>query len=551
MTVDTEILESLFADFVRFLKEEKGESFITFKSSAFVNKDENYKYEVQEKAKESLQQQWWKPEDVGTGRIQEKVLNAISAKPVNQYNWHKNNLIDWRKRDDFKKLAPNTALENTLFNFFKNKIKDSQAFEEFLNIGLSYQLIAYFYFTKHRDLYLPITQERFDEIFVLIGLPEFKTSGRASWDNYSAFINITKQVRDFLKTKDAKATLLDAHTFLYILGSQMREANFPFSVNNAMAREQPAAIASEQIAEESLIHHELPSSPVEVENAILEGNRNRNTYLFAWNPQFWPWDELESNIQKVYGTGTTYVEDWSCGQTKSIMLEDRFFLVKLGTDIKALDTNVKGIIGSGTIVREPYLKKSIQDPSKETLHVDLKFDNLLNPYMEDILSFDILKAGELANQHWSPQSSGISVKPELVDKLEEVWFNFFNSANIRHNPFLPNNNPITYSEGVPYQVTQTVYERSPHARKACIEKYGLSCFVCRFNFAKVYGDIGKDFIHVHHINHISKIGKSYRVDPITDLRPVCPNCHAMLHRQKEGMSIEELKSTLGPGQLRD
>jgi 5-methylcytosine-specific restriction protein A len=57
----------------------------------------------------------------------------------------------------------------------------------------------------------------------------------------------------------------------------------------------------------------------------------------------------------------------------------------------------------------------------------------------------------------------------------------------------------------------------------------------------MYGDIGKGFIHVHHLKPVSQIGETYEVDPINDLRPVCPNCHAMLHRPEETLTIEELK----------
>lgn len=113
------------------------------------------------------------------------------------------------------------------------------------------------FFIKDSQRYLPITQERFDEIFVLIGLPEFKTSGQASWENYLEFININKQVRDFLKTKDPNATLLDAHSFLYILGSQMKEANFKFTSIGEITSPQAKTTPAEELAEEPLIVEEL------------------------------------------------------------------------------------------------------------------------------------------------------------------------------------------------------------------------------------------------------------------------------------------------------
>ncbi len=43
---------------------------------------------------------------------------------------------------------------------------------------------------------------------------------------------------------------------------------------------------------------------------------------------------------------------------------------------------------------------------------------------------------------------------------------------------------------------------------------------------------------------ISEIAEEYEVDPVKDLRPVCPNCHAMIHRRSPPLSIEELQVLL-------
>lgn len=61
------------------------------------------------------------------------------------------------------------------------------------------------------------------------------------------------------------------------------------------------------------------------------------------------------------------------------------------------------------------------------------------------------------------------------------------------------------------------------------------------NFKDTYGKIGEDYIHVHHEVEISSIAEEYEVDPIEDLKPVCPNCHAMLHRRKPAYTIDELR----------
>jgi HNH endonuclease len=106
------------------------------------------------------------------------------------------------------------------------------------------------------------------------------------------------------------------------------------------------------------------------------------------------------------------------------------------------------------------------------------------------------------------------------------------------------NSEETFREGVVRQVSVNAYERDPKARQKCIEYYGLDCSVCGFNFRKVFGQLGEGFIHVHHLRPISEIAAEYEVDPIKDLRPVCPNCHAMIHRRSPPLSIEEIKMLL-------
>lgn len=99
-------------------------------------------------------------------------------------------------------------------------------------------------------------------------------------------------------------------------------------------------------------------------------------------------------------------------------------------------------------------------------------------------------------------------------------------------------------EGALKKISVNFYERSPKARRKCIEYYGERCCVCGFGFFAKYGEIGKGFIHVHHLVPLSAIGKEYEVDSIKDLRPVCPNCHVIIHRRQPAYSIEEVKAFL-------
>lgn len=102
----------------------------------------------------------------------------------------------------------------------------------------------------------------------------------------------------------------------------------------------------------------------------------------------------------------------------------------------------------------------------------------------------------------------------------------------------------TYIEGTIRRVTVNGYERDPQARQQCIESYGCQCCVCGLSFEKKYGRIGAGFIHVHHLVPLSALKQEYEIDPIKDLRPVCPNCHAMLHKSDPPFSIEELRELI-------
>lgn len=148
------------------------------------------------------------------------------------------------------------------------------------------------------------------------------------------------------------------------------------------------------------------------------------------------------------------------------------------------------------------------------------------------------------------KSNGLKAAPQgpikVISKLSEyINSNFTDNNQTEYFPDILNEDVVQY-EGLKKQVTVNKYERSSLARKKCIDFHGLNCYVCDMNFLNYYGEIGAGFIHVHHLVPIHQIGKEYKVDYKEDLVPVCPNCHAMLHRKNNGseISIEELKKMI-------
>ncbi|MNE42714.1 HNH endonuclease [compost metagenome] len=96
-----------------------------------------------------------------------------------------------------------------------------------------------------------------------------------------------------------------------------------------------------------------------------------------------------------------------------------------------------------------------------------------------------------------------------------------------------------YPEGVAVTISVNTFERNRAAREACIRHHGCKCKACNFDFRETYGSIGAGFIHVHHIIPLATIRQGYQVDPINDLVPLCPNCHAILHAAS--MTVEDLQ----------
>ena len=155
----------------------------------------------------------------------------------------------------------------------------------------------------------------------------------------------------------------------------------------------------------------------------------------------------------------------------------------------------------------------------------------------DMLSLEVLKRHGLKSAPQGP----IKISDPLGEYIDAYMHDDY-AVGLFPEEDIPENS----YEGAVRQVYGNKYERSSIARKKCIEYHGCRCSICGMDFEKDYGAIGKGFIHVHHIVPLNKIGKEYVVDYKNDLIPVCPNCHAMLHRTMDGKeaTVEELKALI-------
>lgn len=136
-------------------------------------------------------------------------------------------------------------------------------------------------------------------------------------------------------------------------------------------------------------------------------------------------------------------------------------------------------------------------------------------------------------------------EPAAKDFIQNVLAYIDRTLPDNRNPF--DELPSEYSEsGIAKKVPVNKYERNREARERCLKKYGAKCAICGFASGEQYGEQFAGVIQVHHIVPISEIKADYKINPDTDLIPVCPNCHMILHTKSKTTgkepTIDEVRS---------
>ena len=101
-----------------------------------------------------------------------------------------------------------------------------------------------------------------------------------------------------------------------------------------------------------------------------------------------------------------------------------------------------------------------------------------------------------------------------------------------------------YPEGRLSRLTANRYERDRRNRAAAIAIHGSLCSACGVDFGKLYGSVAAGYIEVHHVTPLSELGPDYVIDPMHDLIPLCPNCHAVAHRRNPPFTVDEIAGFL-------
>lgn len=224
--------------------------------------------------------------------------------------------------------------------------------------------------------------------------------------------------------------------------------------------------------------------------------------ILSWNPEradpgHWRGLSYAAAVDEVASRGQS-VQPWSADADMPVGADA--WLVLDGA-------HVRGLAGHGVVV------------GGDSGRIHVAFDALLP--LGDHIPFDVLQqAGVLLDR-----GHGSGLSPAEEASLRSAWVRLGPPPGPTPAQLVPG----TYPDEAVTRVSVNRYERDPEARRACIAHRGSSCAACGFSFEVAYGEIGKDFIDVHHVVPPWRLGPGYQLDPLTDLVPLCANCHAMAH----------------------
>jgi 5-methylcytosine-specific restriction protein A len=164
--------------------------------------------------------------------------------------------------------------------------------------------------------------------------------------------------------------------------------------------------------------------------------------------------------------------------------------------------------------------------------------NGLEESLEDLTSWSEISF-QISKSYFSEENEFDSLASSLLDFMCVVLF-----LIVEDTEWSAEDDDSRF-EGELHSVIANRYERSRYNRAICLKYYGFKCRGCGDTLEEKYGPIGSGVIHVHHIVPVSQMGGSYKLNPIKDLIPLCPNCHNIVHRRNPPLTITELNIATG------
>lgn len=196
---------------------------------------ESYKPRLREHALGLLRAREWSEGDIGSGAMLSRMIEAIEIQDSRSNLT--NNLVFWQNRFGHANREHRALLEagsnpklrreieGLLFGFFCGSADDSVTFDRLSDLtGGKYPLLAYIFFLKDMDRFMPIQPTGFDRAFYALGI-DFSTLRQCSWENYSTYNRTLAALGPIIEQSTGlkNVRLIDAHSFCWIFSTLLKQ----------------------------------------------------------------------------------------------------------------------------------------------------------------------------------------------------------------------------------------------------------------------------------------------------------------------------------------
>lgn len=265
MAIDAKTFQDQFGVFKDRILRKAKKPFTSFREG-FAEEWEGYKLPLRERALARLGASSWPQASIGSGQVLKRLISAIEI--PEEGGAPQNNLVRWpneyghRNRSHFALLdalddpTARRRIEQWAFEFYRGEPDYGDAFEELRALaGSRYDLLAYLFFLRDPDRFMPIGSQTFDRAFAALGIG-VKTAWRCSWENYAAYTGALEEIRtaltDIAGLRDVR--LVDAHSFCWLLVRPELERPDVLLVNSAKGKASGAKIhGGEDVAIRNMI----------------------------------------------------------------------------------------------------------------------------------------------------------------------------------------------------------------------------------------------------------------------------------------------------------
>lgn len=231
--IDPRTFGEAFARFQALVMARTGHAFTDF-HEGLAAVWEGYKPPLRDHALGLLRAGDWSESEIGSGTILNRMIEAIEIQ--DSRSTLTNNLVFWQNRFGhanrdhhvFLEAGSNPKLrgeiEGLLFGLFRGTVGEGATFDRLSELtGGKYPLLAYIYFLKDVDRFMPIQPTGFDRAFRALGIG-FSTLRQCGWENYSNYNQLLAALRPLIEASTGlkNVRLVDAHSFCWILASLLK-----------------------------------------------------------------------------------------------------------------------------------------------------------------------------------------------------------------------------------------------------------------------------------------------------------------------------------------